>query len=367
MMTFEEILSTIENNKNLKEQGGITSILPPFSRLAQKYGGFTKGSITAITAGSGVGKTKFVKYMTVFNVFKQVQNSTLKPKIFYFALEESETDFWLSFISMYIALKYKESISVSELKSIGSYTVNNETFQKVKEAEKFIRILQDYVEVIDYIRNPTGIKKYIKNYFDSPTIGEYVTVEQDGNRVPVGYRYKSDDTWVFFVLDHISLLSNEFMSATKKRLSSYETIDYMVKDITLELFSKKFKMANIIVHQQTPASEKAQYTSKGSLVESKLEPSLEELHLNKGVQQDYEVILGLFNPSRYNIETHNNYDIAILGSKYRSLSFLKDRHYGLENGSIGLYFNGATGVYEELPRPEEMANPTKGYYEKYRK
>jgi len=366
MLSFDDIISGIEKNKLIKESGGITSILPPFSRLAEKYGGFTRGSITAITAGSGVGKTKFVKYMTVFNVFMQIRQSSIKPKIFYFALEESETDFWLSFISMYIALKYNESISVSELKSIGSYTVNNETFAKVKEAEKFIRTLQDYVEVIDYIRNPTGIKKHIKNYFDNPNIGEYVTTKEDDAYVPIGYRYKSDDTWVFFVLDHVSLLSNEFMSATKKRLSSYETIDYMVKDITLDLFSKKFKMANIIVHQQTPASEKAQYTSKGSLVEERLEPSLEELHLNKGVQQDYEIVLGLFNPSRYNIETHNNYDISILGSKYRSLSFLKDRHYGLENGSIGLHFNGATGIYRELPRPEEMSNPTKRYYEQFK-
>jgi len=97
MLGFNDVLSQIERNKSIKELGGITSILPPFDRLGQNYGGFTRGSITAITAGSGVGKTKFVKYFTILNIFKRTFGTNIKPKVFYFALEESETDFWMSF------------------------------------------------------------------------------------------------------------------------------------------------------------------------------------------------------------------------------------------------------------------------------
>ena len=225
MQDFEKVLAQIERNKTIKENGGITSILPPFPRLAERYGGFTKGSITAITAGSGVGKTKFVKYFTIMNIFKRTVNSNIKPKVFYFALEESETDFWLSFIAMYLYEKFKITISVSQLKSIGNYTVNQELLEKIKGAERFIQQLQNNVEVIDHIRNPTGIKKYVKTFFDNPEIGEYEYREYDGKQVPVSYRYKSDDTWVFFILDHISLLSNEMMAETKNRLTTYQTLD----------------------------------------------------------------------------------------------------------------------------------------------
>jgi hypothetical protein len=131
----------------------------------------------------------------------------------------------------------------------------------------------------------------------------------------------------------------------------------------LEVFSKRFQMANIIVHQQTPSSEKAVYTSRGSLIEERIEPSLEELHINKGIHQDYEIVMGLFNPSRYDIEVHNGYDISLLGRGYRALKFLKDRHYGLENSSVGLFFNGATGNFTELPRAEVMQ--AGNYYEKF--
>lgn len=365
MNKFQHVLNQIERNRRIKAEGGITSIPPPFNRLSEVYGGFTKGSITCLTSNSGTGKTKLCKYLTVLNVYKQTFGTAIKPKVFYFALEESETDFWLSFISYFLYEKYKITVSVVQLKSVGKFEIDSALMAKIREAEEFIGRLQQIVEVVDYVRNPTGMAKHIKSYFDNPEIGEYTYKEiEDGRKIVTGYKYKDEDRWVFFVLDHISLLSNEVSPDTKSRLTSYQTFDFMIKDYVLEIFSKRFNMVNVIVHQQTPTSEKQTYTSRGGLIEEKLEPSLEELHLNKGVQQDYRTVIGLFNPSRYDIPTHNGYDISLLGTKYRSLKFLKDRDFGLENSSIGLYFNGANGEFLELPAPQEMLSGN--HYEKFR-
>ncbi len=38
--------------------------------------------------------------------------------------------------------------------------------------------------------------------------------------------------------------------------------------------------------------------------------------------------------------------VSILGRNYRCLKFLKDRHYGLENASLGLYFEGLSKFVE---------------------
>jgi hypothetical protein len=369
-MEFNNIIRIIEKNKEIKESGGITSILFPFKRLSQYYGGFTRGSITCLTSSSGTGKTKLTKFLTILNVYKQTYNSNIKPKIFYFALEESANDFWLSFISYFLYEKYKISLSVSDLKSYGSFTITQDLLVKIREAEQFIQRLQEFVEVVDFIRNPTGVMRHIKSYFDNPEIGEHIYTEFEDRKTGAtrkylsGYKYKDESRWVFFVLDHISLLSNEIAPDTKIKLTSYQTFDFMIKDYVLDIFSKRYQMVNVIVHQQTPSSEKAVFSSKGNLIEEKLEPSLEELHINKGVHQDYEVVIGLFNPSRYDISVHNRYDVSLLGKNYRSLKFLKDRHFGLENTSIGLGFNGINGEFEELPRPEEMV--TSNYYEKYR-
>jgi hypothetical protein len=40
--------------------------------------------------------------------------------------------------------------------------------------------------------------------------------------------------------------------------------------------------------------------------------------------------------------------------KYVSMKILKDRHYGLANMYVPLYFNGATTYYEELPPRDEI-------------
>jgi hypothetical protein len=358
-MKFHEVVNKIEKQKSIKESGGITSIVPPFPRLAEEYGGFTKGSITCVTANSGVGKTKFIKYLCVISFLKTALANKIQPKIFYFALEESETDFWLSFISMYLYEKWKISISVKELLSIGKFTVSNDLMAKIKESEKFITRLQNYVEVIDYLRSPSRITQHVSRYFANPAIGTQHYAVEGEKKVPSEYKYKSDDLWVMGITDHLSLLANDIIPGGTKRMTPYETFDYFVKDCVLSNFSKRYQMINILVHQQTPASEKVLFTNKGSRIEEKLEPSLEELHINKGVQQDYETVIGLFNPSRYDIEVHNGYDISLLKNNYRSIKFLKDRHYGMENANVGLYFNGAVGNFEELPKAELMTTQHK--------
>lgn len=358
-MSFKEVIGRIERQKQIKESGGITSIVPPFPRLADEYGGFTKGSITCITANSGVGKTKFVKYLGVISYLRTALKHNLTPKIFYFALEESENEFWLSFISMYLYEKFKVSVSVKELMSTGRFTVNDALMAKIKEAESFITRLEKYVEVIDYMRSPTQITQHISKFFSFPHVGTQLYSIEGEKKIPTSYRYKSDELWVMGIFDHLSLMSNDIVPGSVNRMTQYQTFDYFVKDCMLSILAKRYQMVCLPIHQQTPASEKTVFTNKGSKIEEKLEPSLEELHINKGVHQDYEVVLGLFNPARYDIETHNGYDISILDNNYRSIKFLKDRHYGLENTNVGLYFNGAVGNFEELPRAEYMTTALK--------
>jgi len=358
-MHFKEVISKIEAQKAIKENGGVTSILPPFPRLAEHYGGFTKGSLTAITANSGVGKTKFVKYLCVISYLKTALAAGLTPKIFYFALEESETDFWLSFVSMYLYEKFGISVSPKELLSIGKFTVNDGLMEKIRQAEKFIEKLQRYVEVIDYLRSPTRIVEHVAKYFANPNIGTQLYTVSGDKKIPTNYRYASDNLWVMGILDHLSLLSNDLIPGTATRMSQYQTFDYFVKDCVLSVFLKRYQMINVVIHQQTPGSEKVVFTHKGGKIEEKLEPSLEELHINKGVHQDYETVIGLFNPSRHDIEVHNGYDITLLENNYRSIKFLKDRHYGLENYNVGLYWNGAVGNFEELPKAEIMTTSHK--------
>ncbi len=62
MRIFDNLYNKIESNIEKKELGGITSIVPPFPRLAKKYPGWVKGTYSIITASSGI-KINFNLYL----------------------------------------------------------------------------------------------------------------------------------------------------------------------------------------------------------------------------------------------------------------------------------------------------------------
>ena len=118
---------------------------------------------------------------------------------------------------------------------------------------------------------------------------------------------------------------------------------YARKQIT-----KHFKYVFVGIQQQAADKEKLQFTNTGSSISQKLEPSLDGLGDNKLTARDALVVIGLFAPERYQIPTHLGYDVNKLKDNYRSLIILKNR-IGKPNLKLGLFFDGKTNHFEELP------------------
>jgi replicative DNA helicase len=358
---FDEILNKIEINKQIKEKGGITSILPPFPRLAKLYPGFEKGKYFIITASSGIGKTKFTKFFTITSIYNFIKlNPSVKVRIKYFALEETESEFWLSFLSTMLYEKFNIQVSTTQLKSLGEYTVSDETLEKIKECQDYIDELSKFIEVIDYIHNGFGIYKNVREYFNNSEIGEHAKIKlADNTEITTGYKHKDPDIYHFIITDHISLLSPETVNGAKMDLR--ESIGHFSKEYCLKGFCKRYNCVVINVQQQSAEKEKLEF-HQGNTIDQKMEPSLDGLANNKETQRDADVILGLFAPARYAMQLHRKYDITKLGDNYRSLKFLKDRHYGCANLYIPLYFNGAATYFEELPVHDHYL--MEGFYKK---
>lgn len=81
--------------------------------------------------------------------------------------------------------------------------------------------------------------------------------------------------------------------------------------------------------------------------------------------QDADIVLGLLNAYKMDLETSLGYNIKVddfpcnLKSKYRLLKVIKNR-LGQDNISIGLYTKPEAGYFEELPR--EMTLEDYKYY-----
>lgn len=345
---FNIIYEKILHNKTRKEEGKITSIYPPFERLSEKFPGWEKGTYTILTASSGVGKTKLTKFLCVTSIYNFCKTYNIRAKIFYFALEESKEEFWISMISTLLYEKYGISMHNSELKSLGKFIISDDILAKIEECKHIIDDMEHYFDVIDHIANPYGLYKHVRQWFENPSIGEYeYETKEDGEKVIKGYKYVDPDLYVFVITDHVSLLTPENGG------SLHEAIGHYSKEYCLKGFCKRFKCAVINVQQQAAEKEKLEFF-QGETVEQKMEPSLDGLANNKETQRDADLVIGLFAPARYNIRTHRRYDVTRLQDRYRSLKFLKDRNYGLANVYVPLFFDGAANIFKELPPSDQI-------------
>lgn len=75
----------------------------------------------------------------------------------------------------------------------------------------------------------------------------------------------------------------------------------------------------------------------------------------KLTQRDCDIALGLFAPERFELDNYKGYDIVKLQDHFRSLKILKYRN-GIANVRIGLFFDGATSSFEELPVARQMSD-----------
>jgi replicative DNA helicase len=356
-MIFNELYNQINKNLDKKEKGGFTSISPPFKRLADKYPGWVKGTYTILTASSGVGKTKAAKFFAVNSVYNFIKaNPGVKCKIFYFCLEESKTNFWYSIMSSLLYDKHGINLSPQMLMSLGNYTLDREILQYIESVQQDIDDMEKYIEVIDNVFNPYGIYQTVHNYFKNPEIGHFEKITLSTNEVVNGdFIYKDDDLYVFCVTDHISLLVPETHGTISPQKSLHEAMDYFSKEYCLKHMAKRLKCVVINIQQQSADKERQEFY-KGQSIEKKLEPSLDGLADNKLCQRDADLVLGLFAPIRYELTNYRGYDIRLLKDNYRCLIFLKDRHFGLANNYVSLYFDGATNSFKELPLAKEMTS-----------
>lgn len=306
-------------------------------------------------------KTQIADHLFLYNPLRQVIDNKLniKLKIFYFTLEMSKEEKMLQAFSNILYVKEGLRISPKTLHSTRD-AVDTEILEKISKNEEYFKKIEEIVEFIDDIRNPTGIYNFVREYakangtqytkkvnFVDNTTGAITEKEIDDYYVP-----NDPEEYVIILIDHISLISTEKEDGVN--LNQHQSITKLSSNYLVRL-RNKYGYIPVVIQQQASSQESLENSKY-----NKLKPSLEGLAENKLTQRDANVIVGLFSPIRHEIPTYMGYDITIFRDSIRFLETLANRGGGGGN-TYPLYFDGATNYFRELPLPKDTEAMAKVY------
>lgn len=361
MSTFDDRLEHYKKTKAEKEAGKFHYI--PFSkhlpRLSKFLPGIMPGVGFMIAANSGIGKSKFFRYMFIqipYDFVKNNPDSGITFKVIVNALEETVEELLDSFVLNRINTKYGLSLTINHLNGFVDDPLPDQVIGYIEEEREYFRDLGKHLILVNE-GNPYGFYKVVRDYAEAN--GTFY----DKNDNPLTetkkgwkfYKPNNPDEIVICASDHIWLYSAE------NGKSKYESVVHFSSDYSRQKMNNKFGYVTVSVQQFESNKEKKEFSFSGQSITEKLEPSLDSLGDIKVTQRDSLVIIALFSPYRYRIPEYRGYNVKELKDTLRFAFILKNRR-GREGLIDPLFFNGAAETFEELPLPytdeeEPSSNP----------
>lgn len=350
---FDRVFDGLESRRKRILSGKINCIPWGFRRFEDQSPGIEQGKYYLLSANSKVGKTQITDWLFMYNAVQQVIDKGLnvKLKIFYFSLEMSKEEKMLSCFANILYIKEGLRISPIDLKSTRAEKVlSDDILEILKKYKPYFDKIEEIVEFIDDIRNPTGIYNLVRSYALANGKIHTRKIEIKGEITEVEDFYEPNDPeeYVMIIIDHISLISSERNRETGRQMDLHESISFLSSNYLIKL-RNRFNYIPVVIQQQAASQESVENKKA-----NRLKPTMDGLADNKMTQRDANVIMGLFSPFRHEIPEYLGYDVTKFRDNIRFLEILGGREGG--GGTIcPLYFDGAVNYFRELPLPDNKS------------
>ena len=356
-----EVIDKLEERRKNAMRGGVNCIPFPFERFRTEIPGIEQEQYVIITANTKVGKSQLANYLYLYSAldyaFEHPERCSVH--IIYFALEESVQRVIERYMSHLLWKLDKKRFAPADLRSTSvDYPVPAEIIELLKSEryqERF-RFFEKCVEFDTENTNPTGILRTCEAY--AKKVGKYTSTKKASNadwtkEVEVFDDYVQNDPnhYKICIIDHISLVDKE------QGFGKKETID-KVSEYFVKYLRNRYKYTCVVIQQQSAEAEGLE-----AVKQKRIMPSNTTGGDSKYTFRDCNIALGLFDPSRLGLATWQGYDIANGLKNYgRFMNVIANRD-GEMGGVCPLFFDGAVCNFEELPRPDDLAE-IKKYYDK---
>lgn len=338
-------MSILKRTLDLVERGrsGIIQSIPTrIPKFDEFIDGTTQGIMYLYGAETTVGKTAWVRdkhVHTVYEEFKRVNDPSKLDVLFVdFSLEMSPTINMGSAITRKFFFDYGKIIPVKQvfknLSDENNYILQQVIAPYLEEFEKKSLVFDEditpnkYHDILLTIARANG------------------TFSREGRWISEcgDYTPNNPNLYVIVIVDTVNLAEVD---------SGHDTVKSTIDRISrLSVwFRNKCKFTPIIIQQfnaEISAVDRSRYGIKT--------PLLRDFEDSKRPVKDADVVVGLYDPSRHMKEEETvfrGYDIAQLRSWFRSAHVMKNR-YGQNNKFIPLKFDGAVGIFSQMPDAKDM-------------
>ena len=359
MSKFSEIQ---EENKLRRERivEGKYNCLPfPFKRFSKVYPGIEQGKFLILTANQKVGKSKLADYLFIYEpLFNMLDKDGPKVKVIYFSLEMSAKEKYNEFLCHLLYRLDKIHIDTRRLRSVDK-PCDPHVFELL-ESDRYQHYIKAYEEMVifnDTDKNPTGIRKFYRDYALAHGHYNYVVV-QETNEItgeledkkiidPIKpYTQDDEDEYRIIILDNAANISTE---------KNYETLKKAIEKVSKDgiVAKKQLNYIFVLIQHQAQAQEGIENIKLG-----RMRPTSDGLGDAKTTSRDLNCLIGLYNPIKFLAETqqeiYEGYNIKKLSKHCRFLEVIEDRDYGAGGYQCGLFFDGATSTFKELPKTNDI-------------
>ena len=362
--TGDVIENLIERRNNVLN-GGVNCIPWPFVRFRSEVPGTESGRYVVITANQKVCKTQLANYLFVFNTLDYAFNNPDKCSvhIIYFPLEETVQKIIERYMCYLLYTLDGIRISPTDLRSTSTdYLIPDEILEKLQSEpyQERLRFFEECVQFETEDTNPTGILRVCEAYAKS--VGTYKShkIESKGNsfkevEVFDSYMDNNPNHYKIVIIDHIGLVDREQGFRTK------DAVDKM-SEYCVKYLRNRYNYTCVVIQQQASETEGLE-----AIKQKKMLPSAAGLSDSKYTSRDADLVLGLFDPSKFGLPTWLGYKIQDadgtgLKNYARFLYVIANRN-GEMGGVCPLFFDGAVCNFEELPKPDDINNLA-SYYAK---
>ena len=361
MSLRERVYDNLVKRRNRILEGKINCIPSSFTRFSGDFIGIEQSTYYCISSFTKGGKSQFTSYTFIYKpllycYYHKEVGANLK--VLYFPLEETPErilqrfECWL----LYEYSGHKLRISPRDLRSTTT-AVSQEVLDLLQsdEVQDIIKYFEEHVIFPEEKPNPTGILNYCKSYArqhgtEYTKKGKYKDEWGQIKETEVFDHYEQDNPneYRLIIIDTMNLIDTERGMTLKQSMDKLS--EYLAKYLR-----NRYKFSPVVIQQQTFESE-----GNEAFKLNRLRPSAQGLGDSKYIARDCNVLLGLFSPFRFSLDTYLDYNIKKFKDNIRFLEVCINRD-GEMGGIAPLFFDGAVCTFDELPLPNNKVELEKVY------